>query len=143
MSLKSLVNGFISGIGVVKGDKDGSKQYNSGVFTSNESDGRIAVIAFTLSKELGLTLEMIAERQDWRLLWSESWTEVLRGVERRITDVVLLDENQLGTDWRNALQMLLNPVDQCCVVLIMSGAHHIPRRFHSRRWVQDIVHSYM
>ena len=123
MSLKSLFHGFIAGIGVAKREEDGSKEHNSGVFTSDELDTRIAVIAFTQTKELGLTLERIAAMHDWRLLWSKSWADALLGVERRITGVVLLDENQLGTDWRDALQMLLAPAHRCCVVLIMSGAH--------------------
>jgi DNA-binding response OmpR family regulator len=79
---------------------------------------RTTVLVLTYSQSAHQALESVAHREGWRLLWSESWREAVRLVEERRTGVVLLDRGLLGSDWRDALQMLLQPAHRCCVILL-------------------------
>ncbi len=82
---------------------------------------KITILAITYSKPSHRTLEQAALEQGWILLWAESWAEALRQVQNHRTGVVLLDRELLGTDWRDALQMLLQPAHRCCVILLTTN----------------------
>ena len=82
---------------------------------------RITVLAITYSKSSHLALERAAIKQGWVLLWAESWGEADGLVEQHETGVVLLDRGLLGADWRDALQLLLQPAHRCCVILLTAS----------------------
>jgi DNA-binding NtrC family response regulator len=87
----------------------------------NPPEERITVLVLSYSQPAHQVFERVAQQEGWRLLWSESWREAVRLIEDRTTGVVILDRNLLGADWRDALQMLLQPAHRCCVLLLTTG----------------------
>ncbi len=88
---------------------------------SEQFKEKVTVLAITYSKSSHHVLEMVATHQGWILLWADSWRDALRVVENHRIGVVLLDRGLLGVDWRDALQMLLQPAHRCCVILLTTG----------------------
>lgn len=81
---------------------------------------RISVLAITASSQHRCMLHAISINQGWDFVTAGTWAAALPVIERHRTGVVLLDGGLLGTDWRDALAMLLDAAHRCCVILMTS-----------------------
>jgi len=80
----------------------------------------IKVIVMTFSRRDHQALEEIAETHNWQLVFAPRWTDILHLAKNCETGVVLLDQALLGADWKEAIWLLVQPPQRCCVVLICS-----------------------
>ena len=83
----------------------------------------LALVAITTSKPLSGALAGMAEEHGWKLFVSSRLWEGFAAVQNGAANMVLLDENHLGTDWRDCLNAFLQPAHPCCVMLIAPGEH--------------------
>jgi len=80
----------------------------------------IKVIVMTFSRRDHQALEKMAERHNWQLVFAHRWTAILPLAHDHDTGLVLLDQAVLGSDWKEAIWLLVQPPHRCCVILICS-----------------------
>jgi len=118
--LREVAHRWISRIGAAFVHEDESK-------CSNPQDvghraAKIKVIVMTFSRQNHQALAKIAANHDWQVLFAGSWADILRLAKDYETGVVLIDLGVLGTDWREAVSLLLQTAPPCCEILICSTA---------------------
>jgi hypothetical protein len=101
------------------------ESFGPSVFTS-----KATVLAIACSRNDDAILQTISSDQAWLFASTDMSSAGFRFAKQHRVGVVLVNRAVLGTDWKDALQLLLEPAHRSCVVLVTpSMTDHFCQQF--------------